>query len=239
MFNKRKDGASSGETQRFNPVGEAPAKPASRPDASAVLNRQPAPPVSTPPRRTPEPYGVEARSAAPAAAPASVQAASQAASGGEGEGKKLIVGRGIRLSGEITSCEKLVVEGHVEADLTGAQVLEIAQAGLFNGRALVDYAEISGTFKGELTVRDRLLLRGSGVIEGTLTYAEMEIERGGKVRGKIEELSGTAKVAQKTVEEAPQKSAEKAFEKTAEKTADTASQKTPLEAAAESVGDAS
>ncbi|SMF38345.1 protein CcmA, bactofilin family [Tistlia consotensis] len=106
----------------------------------------------------------------------------------ETEGKKLTVGKGIRLSGEITACEKLVVEGQVEADLTGAQDLVVAESGLFKGRAIVDRAEISGTFEGELTVREVLNLHGSGLIDGTLKYAEMEIERGGRVRGTIEEL---------------------------------------------------
>lgn len=105
----------------------------------------------------------------------------------EGEGKKLIVGKGIRLSGEIQACEKLVVEGEVHADLTGALVLEIAESGLFKGRATVDYAEISGSFDGELTVRDRLLLRGTGQIDGDLRYAEIEVERGGRIRGTIGE----------------------------------------------------
>jgi len=108
----------------------------------------------------------------------------------ESEGKKLIVGRGIRLSGEIQACERLVVEGEVHADLTGALVLEIAENGLFKGRATVDYAEISGSFDGELTVRDRLMLRSTGQVDGDLRYAEMEIERGGRVRGTIGELNG-------------------------------------------------
>ena len=110
----------------------------------------------------------------------------------EGEGKKLIVGRGIRLSGEIQACERLVVEGEVHADLTGALVLEIAENGLFKGRATVDYAEISGSFDGELTVRDRLMLRTTGQVDGDLRYAEMEIERGGRVRGTIGELNEAA-----------------------------------------------
>jgi hypothetical protein len=35
----------------------------------------------------------------------------------EVEARKLIVGRGISLSGEITSCDRLVIEGSVEATL--------------------------------------------------------------------------------------------------------------------------
>ncbi len=157
---------------------EAGAARSSRPDAAAVLERQPTPPIREPLRRPTQ----EARPVAPSK---TIE---------ETEGKKLTVGKGIRLSGEITACEKLVVEGQVEADLTGAQDLVVAESGLFKGRAIVDRAEISGTFEGELTVREVLSLHGSGLIEGTLKYAEMEIERGGRVRGTIEELdqSGAA-----------------------------------------------
>ena len=38
------------------------------------------------------------------------------------EGRKLVVGREICLSGEIKACERLIVEGRVEADLTDSRV---------------------------------------------------------------------------------------------------------------------
>ena len=37
------------------------------------------------------------------------------------EARKLIVGRGISLSGEITACDRLVIEGSVEANLQNCQ----------------------------------------------------------------------------------------------------------------------
>ncbi len=172
MFGKRKpDTPQSGEPE--GGAGRAPAR-ASKPDASAVLERQPQPPV--------RPANYQAGGAAQARKPA-------AAPGGDGEMKKLIVGRDIRLAGEITACDKLVVEGEVEADLADAQMLEIAESGLFKGRAEVDVAEVSGTFDGELTVRERLILHATGQVKGSLRYAELEIERGGRVKGSIEEIS--------------------------------------------------
>ena len=43
-------------------------------------------------------------------------------------GKRLIVGKGIKLSGEISSCDRLVVEGEVEVTLNDTLALEIASA---------------------------------------------------------------------------------------------------------------
>ncbi len=105
------------------------------------------------------------------------------------ESRKLVVGRDIALAGEIKSCELLVVEGLVEADLKGCRLLQIGETGVFKGSAEVAQAEISGRFEGDLTVTDRLFLRATGHIVGTLGYNEMEVERGGKMSGSIDELT--------------------------------------------------
>ena len=112
--------------------------------------------------------------------------------GGETEGKKLIVGREICLSGEIKSCEKLIVEGRVEADLTDSKLLEISGPGLFKGNASVDNCDISGTFEGDLVVHGRLLVRAGGRVLGRVYYGELEVERGGKIIGTTEAGSGNA-----------------------------------------------
>ncbi len=106
----------------------------------------------------------------------------------EGEGRKLVVGREISLSGEIKACEKLIVEGQVEADLQDCKILRISESGLFKGTAVVDEADIRGRFEGDLTVQVHLDLRATGRIEGNLRYAGLQIERGGKVIGAMEEL---------------------------------------------------
>ncbi len=108
---------------------------------------------------------------------------------GKSEGRKLVVGRDISLSGEINACETLIVDGQVEADLKDCEVLRISAPGLFKGTAVVDQADISGRFEGELTVRGRLVLRATGRIAGQLRYNDMEVERGGKIGGTLEELT--------------------------------------------------
>jgi cytoskeletal protein CcmA (bactofilin family) len=103
------------------------------------------------------------------------------------EPRSLIVGREISLSGDIRSCNRLVVEGSVEATLHECREIEIAESGLFKGNAAIEHAEIRGQFEGELVVSKRLLIRASGHVSGTITYGEIEIERGGKVSGLIQE----------------------------------------------------
>ncbi len=105
------------------------------------------------------------------------------------EGRKLVVGREICLNGEITSCDTLVVEGEVEATLTDACMINVAETGLFKGSATVNEAEINGRFDGDLTARDLLTVRAGGRVSGAIRYGRIIIESGGKITGDMQTLS--------------------------------------------------
>jgi cytoskeletal protein CcmA (bactofilin family) len=102
------------------------------------------------------------------------------------EVRKLTVGREITLSGEITSCDKLIIEGSVEANLNNCRDVEIAETGLFKGSASIEEAEIHGRFEGNLVVRKRLLIKASGRVSGTIRYGQIEIECGGQISGDVQ-----------------------------------------------------
>lgn len=102
------------------------------------------------------------------------------------EGKKLMVGREIMLSGQITSCDRLIVEGRVEATLSDSKAIEIAESGYFKGSAEIDSADIAGSFEGNLTVRERITIRSTGRVTGQIRYGQIEIEAGGEIGGDIQ-----------------------------------------------------
>jgi cytoskeletal protein CcmA (bactofilin family) len=104
----------------------------------------------------------------------------------DGESRCLSVGRGITLSGEVNSCDKLLIEGSVDAKLTNCRAIEIAESGLFKGSTSIDEAEIRGRFEGDLTVRNRLLIKATGRVSGTIRYGQIEIECGGQIFGDIQ-----------------------------------------------------
>jgi len=126
---------------------------------------------------------------APAGAPAARRPAEM---GGQVEMRKLIVGRDISLSGEITACDVLVVEGTVEARLRDGRNIEIAESGLFKGSVEIDEADIAGRFEGEITVRGRLRVRAGGRIQGSIRYGELEVEAGGQLMGDIQVIGAPA-----------------------------------------------
>jgi len=104
----------------------------------------------------------------------------------DSETRKLIVGREISLSGEITACDRLVVEGSVAANLANCRDIDIAESGLFNGSASIEDAEVRGRFEGTLNVRRRLLIRATGKVTGSVRYGQLEIECGGQVSGDVQ-----------------------------------------------------
>lgn len=184
MFGKKKDG--SGEaTENAGKESEdlttaPPLKPFSRKGTHAPAK----PPTATSfqpeiPRRIPDIPGSPTRRA-------------DRAMGSDSESKRLVVGRDIRLSGEITACDKLVVEGSVEVTLSNARVIEVAPTGHFKGTAEVDEADISGRYEGDLIARERLIVRAGGHIKGKVRYGRIVIESGGEVSGDMQTLETSA-----------------------------------------------
>ncbi len=158
-----------------------------------LLNRKESPAAdSDAATDTPAAAGLFKSTAAPAPAQPGTTSASgttarvPTASGDAAHSQKLIVGQGISLSGEITACDRLVVEGTVKVVLNKTRSIEITETGAFtDGKAEVEEAEISGVYEGELTVRGRLLIRATGKVNGTIRYGELEVERGGKLGGSL------------------------------------------------------
>lgn len=159
------------DNEQARPLGSGMASPRPGAGAAGYGNSNP----ST--LGTPEPQ------AQPAVPP-------QASAAPEG-GSKLIVGPNIKLKGvEIQDCDTLFVEGTVEATMD-SRVIQIAQQGTFKGSAEVDLAEIHGTFDGNLTVRQKLVIHATGKVTGRIRYGKVVIEEGGQFSGDVECAVGT------------------------------------------------
>src|SRR5256885_6339225 len=67
-----------------------------------------------------------------------------------------------------------------------SRVIQIAEQGAFHGTAEIDIAEIHGVFDGTLTVREKLVIYGTGKVSGKIRYGKVVIEEGGELTGQIE-----------------------------------------------------
>ena len=174
---------------------KAPLKPAvyEPPGAPAHSATGTATPVSPPPapRENPPPGA----SAAPADVP-TLTATAEPAAKPEAAGSKLSIGVNIKLKGvEISDCDVMVIEGHVEATVH-SHVMEIAKPGTLKGTAMIDVAEIHGDFSGELTARTRLVVHSTGRVSGTIRYGKLIVAEGGELNGDVKQLDAAETPAQ-------------------------------------------
>ncbi|HXR87950.1 MAG TPA: polymer-forming cytoskeletal protein [Stellaceae bacterium] len=112
-----------------------------------------------------------------------------AKSDAKNDSKRLTVGRGISLNGKISFCDRLVIDGKVEAELEDCHTVEVTENGTFKGAAEITGAEISGHYEGSLTVRENLLIRSTGRVSGTVRYGKLHIEDGGEINGDVKSIA--------------------------------------------------
>lgn len=163
--------AATSETQAHTPVQAAPAQPAA-PVAGAPAFR-PVPPQAAMMAHRPAPAAAQSQADRPAPA---ARAASK---------RVLTVGPDIQMKGEITTCDRVVIEGMVDATMRDVHTVELAESGSLKGVAEVEDAEISGAFEGDITVRGKLTVYASGRVRGNVVYGEIEIQRGGQISGNV------------------------------------------------------
>jgi cytoskeletal protein CcmA (bactofilin family) len=109
---------------------------------------------------------------------------------------RLHVGVNIKLKGvEISDCDVLVIEGHVEATVH-SKAMQIDKPGTLKGTALIDVAEIHGDFSGELTARTRLVVHGTGRVSGSIRYGKLLVADGGEISGDVKRLDAAEPPAQ-------------------------------------------
>lgn len=172
---------------QFNAAARPETPPASRPMPPAAS--APQAPSSF---RPGQPPATGVKPAMPSSyAPAAPLPPVSAATRSESSRRVLTVGADILLKGEIATCDRLVIEGKVDAALNDVGTVELAETGSFKGVAHVENAEISGLFEGELAVKGRLVIYASGKVRGKVTYGEIEIERGGELSGEIKTFNAS------------------------------------------------
>ena len=164
------------------------------PGSSAAQGGRALPPEHAPARDaiTPAP---RAETPAPAERPPA-PAAAMHGSAAQSPGSKLFVGVNIKLKGvEVSDCDLLVIEGHVEATVHSKE-MQISQPGTLNGTAQIDVAEVHGEFTGELTARSRLVVHGTGKVSGTIRYGKLIVEEGGTISGDMKQIDAAETRAQ-------------------------------------------
>lgn len=94
------------------------------------------------------------------------------------------VGAGVTLKGEISVPDLIVVDGTIEGDIT-ARVVCVGQTGVIRGNISATEADISGSITDHVEIKQLLIVRATGRVEGRVMYGEIELEKGAVVTGDL------------------------------------------------------
>lgn len=94
------------------------------------------------------------------------------------------IGGGVTLKGEISVPDLIVVDGAIEGDVT-ARVVCVGATGVIRGGVSATEADISGSVGDYIEIKQLLIVRATGRVEGRVIYGEIELEKGAVVTGDL------------------------------------------------------
>lgn len=177
-----------------NGLGVPPFRPAQPTGAATVtqLNKDSQmarPPFAATPTTPSAPMTPTPVAAATPARPAQASGPRPATREGAQEKRTLTIGRGISLSGSVNDAERLVVEGHVEASMIHANEVSVSPGGVFKGAIEVEDAEVAGSVEGTVTAKGSMIVRATGIVNGTVHCRRLQVEDGGQINGDIKMIT--------------------------------------------------
>ncbi len=96
----------------------------------------------------------------------------------------LIVGEGVKVVGKLVVPGLAVINGGLEGELEADELL-VGPRGFLSGQVRVRTADIHGATHDTLEATEFLCVRSTGQVHGKARYGEVEIEKGGIIRGAI------------------------------------------------------
>jgi cytoskeletal protein CcmA (bactofilin family) len=94
------------------------------------------------------------------------------------------IGAGAALKGEISVPDTIVVDGEIEGQVT-ARVVVVGHTGVIRGNIVATEADVSGWISDHIDIKQLLVVRETGRVEGRVTYGEIELEKGAIVTGEL------------------------------------------------------
>jgi cytoskeletal protein CcmA (bactofilin family) len=96
----------------------------------------------------------------------------------------IFIGDGVVFSGSIKAPNQAIISGKFDGELEARDVL-IGASGVVTGKTTAQFVDVKGELNENVTSSELLIVRGTGRVSGTVTYGEIEIERGGQVKGNM------------------------------------------------------
>ena len=110
-------------------------------------------------------------------------------------GKASVIAAGIKVTGEISGTENILVEGRVDGriNLAGNDVT-IGRTGQVKADVSAKTIRVAGEVRGDLTARERVVISGTGNVHGNVAAPRVVLEDGAIFKGSIDMDPGDAAV---------------------------------------------
>lgn len=94
-----------------------------------------------------------------------------------------VIGKAVKITGQIESTEDVQIEGQVEGDVRG-QTVTIGSNARVKGTVYGETVEVAGTVEGKIEAR-KVVLNATGHMTGDVIHADIRIESGAFIDGHL------------------------------------------------------
>ena len=96
----------------------------------------------------------------------------------------LLVGEGVFMKGTITVPGIATIDGKIEGVIS-ADTIYVTPNGAINGKTAANHIRVGGELSDTTVANKTLVVESVGKVAGSITYADLEIKKGGTVQGNI------------------------------------------------------
>ena len=108
-------------------------------------------------------------------------------------GRSALIGAGIRINGDISGDENLVIEGKVDGKIRlDLNQVDVGQSGQVNADITARVIKIAGEVRGDITGTEKVIISSSGNVHGNIVAPRMTLEDGAIFKGSIDMDPGEA-----------------------------------------------
>ncbi len=96
-----------------------------------------------------------------------------------------LIAEEVSIKGELSFTSSLRIDGTFEGELISEGTLIIGPTGVVKANISLQEAFISGTVEGDITVTERLVLRGRATVTGNITAPLISVDEGVSIIGQM------------------------------------------------------
>lgn len=113
---------------------------------------------------------------------------------------ELYIGEGVSIEGKIETSGRIQIHGEIKGDITASEI-RIGPQGVVVGFIKADRLDISGSASNHIEVRETLVVRKTGCVEGDVSYGRIQIDAGASIFGDVRQVTEIEESATKRLED--------------------------------------